>query len=204
MPREAESWGERALTRLLGSSARAKVLSCLLLPGARPVHVRELGRLCGLPYSAAQREVKLLEDLGLVEAEQVGRSKRYHVVAGAPLIPALRDLVRQAVGVVPLLRAAVDREGVEFSFVYGSVAAGEDLPDSDVDVMVIGDVDDDEFSQALDEVARQTGREITPVTYRPDEFRQGLREGNSFLTSVLRKPKILLKGDEDALQRLGA
>jgi predicted nucleotidyltransferase len=174
-----------------------------LLPGAKPVHIRELGRNCGLHYSAAQRELKLLENLGLVEAELVGRSKRYHVVAGCPLLPALRDLVRQAVGVVPLLRAAVDCEGVEFAFIYGSVAAGEDLPDSDVDVMIVGEVDDTELSAALDEVARQTGRETTPVTYRPDEFRQGLREGNSFLTSVLRKPKILLKGDEDALQRLG-
>jgi predicted nucleotidyltransferase len=112
--------------------------------------------------------------------------------------------VREAVGVVPLLKAAVDTDGVEISFIYGSVAAGEDRPGSDVDVMIVGDADDAKLSEALDEVTRQTGREITPVGYRPEEFRQALREGNSFLTSVLRKPKIMLKGDEDALQRLGA
>jgi DNA-binding transcriptional ArsR family regulator len=203
-PTERTEWGKEALHRLLGSAARARVLSCLLLPGATPTHIRELARSCGLHYSAVRREIKLLESLGLVEAEQVGTSKRYHLVAGAPLLAPLRDLVREAVGVVPLLKAAVDTDGVEISFIYGSVAAGEDRPGSDVDVMIVGDADDAKLSEALDEVTRQTGREITPVGYRPEEFRQALREGNSFLTSVLRKPKIMLKGDEDALQRLGA
>ena len=195
--------GERALAQLLGSTARARVLSCLLLPGAEPVHVRELGRRCDLHYSAAQREIALLEGLGLVEAEAVGRSKRYHLVPKAPMLAPLRDLVRQAVGVVPLLRAVVDREDVELAFIYGSVAAGEDRPDSDVDVMVVGTADDTALTAALDDVARQTGRDITPVTYRPEEFRQGLHEGNSFLTSVLRKPRIILKGDTDVLPGLG-
>ena len=72
-----------------------------------------------------------------------------------------------------------------------------------VDVMIVGDVADTELSEALDMVAKETGREVTPVTYRPKEFRRAIRQGNSFVTSVLRKPKIMLKGDEDALQRLG-
>ncbi len=180
------------------------MLACLLLPGAGPAHVREIARRCGLHHSAARREIKLLESLGLVEAEHIGTSTRYHVVAGAPLLEPLRSLVREAVGVVPLLKAAVDLETVEFSFIYGSVAAGEDRPGSDVDVMIVGDIADAEISEALDVVAKETGREVTPVTYRPKEFRRAIRQGNSFVTSVLRKPKIMLRGDEDALQRLGA
>lgn len=204
MPAERQDGGREALHRLLGSQARARVLACLLLPGAAPAHLREIARRCGLHHSAARRELKLLESLGLVEAERIGTSLRYHVVAGAPLLEPLRSLVREAVGVVPLLRVALDVDSVKFSFVYGSVAAGEDRPGSDVDVMIIGDMGDAELSEALDGVAKETGREITPVTYRPREFRRALREGNSFVTSVLRKPKIMLKGDEDALQRLGA
>jgi predicted nucleotidyltransferase len=198
------TWGEQALRQLLGSATRARLLASLLLPGAAPAHIRELERRCGMPYFAVHRELKLLESLGLVAAEKIGNSKRYHVSPDSPLLPGLRDLVRRAVGVIPLLATTLDREDIEVAFVYGSVASGEDRPDSDVDVMVIGGADLFALSDALAEVTKQTGREITPVTYQTQEFQRGLHAGNSFLCSVVRKPKLFLKGDEDALQRLGA
>jgi predicted nucleotidyltransferase len=203
MPDLTSTWGERALGQLLGSVARAKVLAGLLLPGATPAHIRELERRCGVPYFAVHRELRLLESLGLVTAEKVGNSKRYHVSPDSPLLPGLRELVRRAAGVIPLLAEVLNRDDVDLAFVYGSVASGEDRPDSDVDVMVIGEADLSALAEVLTEVTRQTNREITPVTYRSEEFRQGLRDGNSFLSSIVRKPKLFLKGDEDALRRLG-
>ena len=198
-----DSWGEQALALLLGSGTRAKLLSYLLLPGAKPVPLRELARECGLHISAVQRETKLLERLHLIEADRVGNSKLYHVVGDAPLVPPLRDLVRRAVGVVPLLRVALDREDVQVAFIYGSVAAGTDRPESDVDLFIVGEVDDMALSPILAAIAAQTGREITPVIYQPGEFFEGLQQGNSFLSSVVRKPKIFVKGDEDALRSVG-
>ena len=199
---QTDGWGERALSLLFGSATRAKLLSRLLQPGAKPVHLRELARECGLHVSGLQREAKLLERLGLAESERVGNSKLYQMVDGAPLVDALRDLVRQAVGLVPLLRSALDRKDVEVAFIYGSVAAGNDRPDSDVDLLIVGNVDEMDLSAALGSVAAQTGREITPVFYQAAEFANGLSEGNSFLSSVVRKPKIFLKGDDDALRQV--
>jgi predicted nucleotidyltransferase len=197
------SSGERALAQVVGSTARARLLGCLLLPGATPAHIRELERRCGLPYYAVHRELRRLEGLGLVEVERIGNLKRYRPAAGSPLLAPLRDLVRRTMGVIPLLAAALDREDVVVAFVYGSVATGEDRPDSDVDVMVVGEADLYALAEPLAEMAQETGREIAPVTYRPEEFRAGLREGNAFLSSVVRKPKVFLKGDEDALRELG-
>jgi predicted nucleotidyltransferase len=164
------------------------------------MHLRQIARECRLHISAVQREAQLLERLGLIEAVRVGNSKLYRVVEDAPLIPALRDLVRRAVGLVPLLRVALDREDVEVAFIYGSVAAGTDGPDSDVDMFVMGDVDEMDLSAALASIAAQTGHDITPVFYQPSEVVEGLDHGNSFLSSIVRKPKIFVKGSEDALR----
>lgn len=198
-----DGWGEKALALLLGSGTRAKLLAYLLLPGAKPVPLRELARECGLHISAVQREARLLESLHLIEADRVGNSKLYHLVSDAPLVSALRDLVRRAIGVVPLLSVALDREDVQVAFIYGSVAAGTDGPESDVDLFIVGEVDDLALVPILAPIEAQTGREITPVIYQPGEFLEGLHQGNSFLTSVVRKPKIFLKGDEDALRQVG-
>ncbi|MEN6642860.1 MAG: nucleotidyltransferase domain-containing protein [Armatimonadia bacterium] len=196
-------WGEAALDQLLGSPSRARLLACLLLPGARPSHIRELERRCGLPYGPVYRELKRLEKLGVVRGERIGNSTVYSAASDSPLLPGLRELVRRAVGIIPLLMQALDQDNIAAAFVYGSVAAGEDHPGSDVDLMVIGDTDDEAVSEALADVTAQTGLEITPVVYPPQEFRQRLREHNSFVSSVLRKPKIFVRGDEDVLRRLG-
>ncbi|MEN6549895.1 MAG: nucleotidyltransferase domain-containing protein [Armatimonadia bacterium] len=200
---KTKSWGEAVLGELLGSPTRARLLACLLLPGAKPSHIRELERHCGLPYGPVYRELKRLERLGLVHGERIGNSTVYSAATDSPFLPSLRELVRRAVGIIPLLAEALDREDIAVAFVYGSVAAGQDRPDSDVDLMVIGEADTYVVSDALADVTTQTAREITPVTYQEDEFRRGLSDGNSFLSSVVRKPKIFLKGDEDALRRLG-
>jgi predicted nucleotidyltransferase len=197
------SWGERTLTQLLGSAARVRVLACLLLPGARPMYGREIERATGLPCSAVQRELKRLEQARLIEAEQIGTVKRYRVVSASPLIPPLRSLVREGVGIIPMLRASLNRDDVELAFVYGSVAKGEDEPDSDIDVMVVGSVDDTEFYRAIGEVQRQWAREISVLVYDPDEFRERLRDEGNFVTSVVRGPVIFLKGDADVLRGFG-
>lgn len=197
-------WGECTLAQLLGSTARARVLACLLLPGARPMHTREIERECGLHYSAVQRELKLLERAGLVEVEDVGRTRRYHVNTRSPLIVPLRDLVRQAVGVIPMLRQALDRHDIELAFVFGSLASGQDRPDSDVDVMVVGHVDPEALSDLIAEVRGRTGRDITEIVYEPAEFRERLKDDGSFVSSIVRRPLVFLKGDDDALRGLAA
>lgn len=202
MAMASTDWGERTLTQLLGSAARVRVLACLLLPGARPMHVREIERATGLPYSAVQRELKRLEQARLVEAEQIGRARRYQVVSTSPLIPPLRDLVREGVGIIPMLRTSLARDDVELAFVYGSVAKGNDEPDSDIDVMVVGFVDDEELYRAIGAAQRQWAREISVLVYDPDEFRERLSDEGNFVTSVVRGPLIFLKGDADVLRGL--
>lgn len=200
---EAPSPGEAALSELLGSAVRARLLACLLLPGAEPAHIRDLQRRSGLPYAPLQRELKRFERLGLVSVRRVGRALVYAPAPESALLPGLRTLVRSAVGVVPLLAEALDRPDVEVAFVYGSVASGQDRPGSDVDILVVGTVDPGTLAALAAEAMAQTGREINEVTYEPQEFRQRVCSRNSFVTSVLEKPKVFLKGDEDDLRRLG-
>ena len=204
---DAVATGEHILTELLGSPARAKVLACLLLPGATPAHAREIERRSGVSYGQVHRQLQLLEGLGLITSERVGNVKRY-AVANVSLMPSLRDLVRRTMGVVPLLSTALDRDDVLLALIFGSVASQTDYPDSDIDVLVVANVadeeDDMELSGVFGDLSRETGRDINPVIYRPDEFRDKLARGQSFLTSVVAGPKVFLKGDDDALRGAAA
>jgi predicted nucleotidyltransferase len=86
------------------------------------------------------------------------------------------------------------------AFVYGSFAEGRDNARSDVDVMVVGDVTFAAVSDALGDVQNDLLREINPTVYSVAEFAKKI--STPFITSVLRKPKVFLMGDEDELARL--
>lgn len=91
---------------------------------------------------------------------------------------------------------------MEWAFVYGSVAAGEDDALSDVDLMLVGEVDLLELSAVVSQLEEQLGREINYLILTPAELAQRLAEGEPFIQNVLAEPKVMLIGAEDALRRI--
>jgi predicted nucleotidyltransferase len=93
---------------------------------------------------------------------------------------------------------------VKLAFVFGSVARLEQVRDSDIDLMIVGDVRLKEVAAALHEPEKSLGRPVNPVLYSADKFREQYREGNPFLLEVVRREKIFLKGRPDELTELVA
>jgi len=204
MSKPAASWGQRALSRFLGSEVRARIVAWACARADEPLIGRELGRELGLNAAGVSRELLNLADIGFLRAgERVGRVKPYYLDKEFPLLPGLLSMVRYAVGAVALLREKLgDRGDLDVAFIYGSLAAGDDRSQSDVDVMVVGPISGRDLSAALREVERATRRQVNEIHYSREEFRRRAREGGSFVPTVLAGPKVFLKGDEDALRAL--
>src|SRR5205085_563022 len=81
------------------------------------------------------------------------------------------------------------------AFVFGSVARREQDWDSDLDLLVVGDVRLKELAGALRGAERSLGRVINPVLYSAEAFRDKYQAGDPFLLDVVRGDKIFLKGD---------
>lgn len=73
---------------------------------------------------------------------------------------------------------------------------------SDIDLMIVGDVDFTAIARILAEPQRRLGREVNPSVYTPAEFEKRVREGHHFLSSVMAGEKIFLIGDEHELSRM--
>ncbi len=205
MSARQETWGERALRELLGSEARAKILAWICSqPASTPIVGASLARELHLAPNAVWIELERLERLGMLEAgDKLGRAKPYYVNERFPLLPGLRSMVSYATGIVAALRDRLGHdEDIDAAFIFGSVAAGDDRSDSDVDLLVVGDIVGARLSQLMREAEQATGREINQVQYSAREFATRLREGGSFLDSAMANPKIFIKGDEDALRAL--
>jgi predicted nucleotidyltransferase len=95
-------------------------------------------------------------------------------------------------------------ERIRLAFIFGSVARLEQTRDSDIDIMIVGDVRLKDLAVALHAPEQVLGRTINPVLFSSERFREQYREGNPFLLDVTRKEKVFLKGSRDELTELVA
>jgi uncharacterized protein len=192
-----------ALADLLSSRVKAEILRLLFGPGAGELHVREMARRARLNEATVRQELKRLDRLGVVTCRKDGNRLAYRAAASHPLHPELRGIVLKTCGLADVLREAIASPRVRVAFVFGSVAEGTESPDSDIDLMVIGDVTLRQLAGMLSGVASRLGREINPHVLSPKEFAARRRARDHFLATVRRGPKIFVVGDADELESVG-
>ena len=143
-----------------------------------------------------QRELHSLRDAGLLTAKSVGNQIIYRLNPDCPIYDEVRAIVRKTLGLAGTLRDTLEplSARIELAYVYGSLAQGQERPDSDVDLMIVGDVSLREISPLLTEAHRAIGREISLTLYRSAEYAEALEDADSFVRKVHDGPKILLMG----------
>ncbi|MBM3319025.1 MAG: nucleotidyltransferase domain-containing protein [Candidatus Eisenbacteria bacterium] len=191
------------LVDLLGSRVKAEILRLLFGPGAKELHVREIGRQAGLADATVRQELRRLTRLGIVGVRRDGNRVCYQANAAHPLYPDIHSLVLKTSGLVDVLRDALGDPGVRLAFVFGSLAAGTDKPESDVDLMVVGTISLRQMAGRLSGVGDRLGREVNPHVMTDEEFGRRRNARDHFLVSVLRSPRLWVIGSEDELAAMG-
>jgi predicted nucleotidyltransferase len=192
------------LVDLFGSRLRSKVLAWLFTHPDQRYFGRELHSLLQEDQTNLSRELARLAETGILVCKVEGRQKYYQANDKCPIYEELKGLVVKTLGVTDVLRHALASltERIKVAFVYGSFASGKQNLNSDVDLMVVGDVSFGDVVAATSPKQLKLGREINPTVYSEDEFRQKVKTGHHFLTAVLRDPKIFVVGDDHDLSRL--
>lgn len=153
---------------------------------------------------AVQRELENLVKAGLLTRRKHGNQVYYQANSKSAIFTEIKSMMIKTAGVADMLRETLiplaDR--ITTAFIYGSFAKGTETADSDVDVLVLGDVKFSEIVDVFASAQESIGREVNPSVYPNDEFVTKVSEGHHFVTSLLEEPKIFLIGDEDVFERL--
>ena len=194
------------LGTLFFGAYRRQVLALLLLHPDEAFHLREIARLTHTQPGTLRRELKLLNDAGVLQSENVGNQVRYRANAECPVYDELRSILKKTWGVVDVLREALAplATAISVAFVYGSIASGTERRASDLDVMVVGTATLEDIVRVLYPAQEQLRREINPHVYSVAEFRKKMRAKNPFLSRVLAGPKVFIAGSADDLGKPGA
>ncbi len=188
---------------LFGKTRRA-ILALLYGRVDESFYLRQLARSVNAGMGAVQRELKALSEAGIIRRHVQGRHVYYQADPRSPVFKELRSLVAKTVGAGDILRDALAplADRIDLAFIYGSVARAEEKKNSDVDVLIVGNVTFSEIVSALNPAQKILGREINPAVYPPAEFRSKVIAGHHFLTAVLGGEKLYLIGGKDELERL--
>jgi predicted nucleotidyltransferase len=186
---------------LFGKS-RLAILCLLFLNADQRFYLRQIVNTTRLGMGAVQREVRLLSNAGLILREREGRHVYFRANRECPIFEELRTIIVKTAGLADVLRDRLEplADRCRVAFVYGSFAEGRDNAESDVDLMVIGDVTFAAVSDALGDLQMDLRREVNPTVYGLTEFKE--KTHTPFIASIIRKPKVFLIGNDDELARL--
>ena len=181
---------------------RQRVLALLYGNPERSFFSNEVVALAQSGTGAVQRELASLSQSGLLIVTTQGNQKHYQANQAAPVFSELRGLVLKISGVVDVLRSALAplASQIDAAFVYGSVARQQDTAQSDVDVLIVSSsLGYADVFGALEDAAASLGRKVNPTLYTPADFAKRIKQGNAFVTRVLKQPKMWLIGSEESV-----
>jgi predicted nucleotidyltransferase len=191
------------LEALFGKTRRA-ILALLFSHTEESFHLRKILRLAGISPGAGQRELKRLSDAGIVLRAVKENQVLFQANAQCPIFDELKSLITKTAGVVDVLRAALEPLAgrISMALLYGSLARGRAGAESDIDLLVVGEVS---FEDVVENVARAQDslrREINPLVMSLEEFRGRISKGDHLLDTIQKSLFIPVIGDPHELGRL--
>ena len=185
----------------LGSRIRTKLFTYFFSNESAKLYLREIASLLKIDPGNLSKELKQLEEERLFFSQVRGRQKYYFLNRSHPLYEEIKGIVYKTEGIEGGLRKILSgHEGIAVAFLYGSFARGHINGASDLDLVIVGQVDEDRLLREISEFERSIGREVNYTLFDPKEFRKKSNEKDSFLWAVIQGKKKFLVGHEQILR----
>lgn len=182
------------------SRIRQGLLILFFTNPSQKYYLRELQRMLGFSAGSIRRELLKFQKDNLFNTNKVGNLLFYSLNIKHPLFKELKSIISKTVGVEGSLRKALSSlSGIKIAFIYGSFASKKEKSASDIDLMIMGNVNTSSLNEKVAELEKKLKREINPTIYSLQEYKTKKRKKSGFIVDLLKNPKIMLVGKENDL-----
>lgn len=190
------------INQLLGSETRVKILAKLILNSNRAFYMRELERMLNVNFLLIHRELENLKKLGLVTDERKGKIRLFKINKSSPIYPEVRGIVLKTAGIGDVMRNALGGTGkIKYALVFGSIARGDEKETSDIDLLVVGGINEEKLIPKIRSAEDKVGREINYIIWSEKEFVKRIKEKMGLLIEIEKNPIIMIAGDENEFRK---
>jgi len=194
------------LETLIPSKTRVSLLTLFLLNPGQEYYIREISRKINDHYPAVRNELLNLERFGLLSSERKGKELYFSVNVDFFLFEDLQKLILKTEGITKTLiedfEVADLRKDIRLLFIYGSFASGKANTNSDIDLFVVGTINQnplhrDMFIEKISKIEGILGREINFTIFTAEELLNRIQNKDPFIANVMNGPKIWIIGNNE-------
>lgn len=189
------------LEDIIISRVRVKILTLFLSHPNTIFHVRDIVRKVSEEINAVRRELAHMEGAGMVSKEHRANRLFYMFRKDYPLYNELLDLIGKTSGLgADILKNKAKLGKVKFIMISGRYLRGiQKKSQTEVDVLVVGNVVLPELSQLIKAEEARREREINYTVMTEEEFTFRKSRRDPFVLGVIGGSRIMVVGDEEEL-----
>ena len=190
-----------SLQDLFVSKVRVKLIKVFLSNPSEIFYVRQLVRKTNEEINAVRRELKRIEERGMVKKEPRANRLYYFFVKTYPFYQELISLAAKTTGLgADIIKHKNKLGNVKFAMLSGRYA--RQMPrksEEDIDLLLVGNVTVNELNKLVRKAESEREKEINyaPMTLDEFEFRKSRRD--PFLQKILSSGRVMLLGDEEEM-----
>ncbi|MBL7036910.1 hypothetical protein ISR94_03710 [Candidatus Microgenomates bacterium] len=186
---------------IITSKVRVKILNLFFSDLSEMYHVRGVVREVSEEINAVRRELERFEKAGILKKEPRGNRIYYFVRRDYPLFGDLISVISKSSGLGKVLIDSRNKIGkVNYIYFSGKFVRGKPRKnDSEVDILVVGEIVLPELAALVRAEESKIGREINYTVMGRDELDFRKKRRDPFLQGILLGSRVMIIGDEEEL-----
>jgi len=182
---------------------QGQILNLFFKDPDKEYHLRGIARHLGKEPGYFQKAINNLVKAGILKDERKANLRFFKLNKGYPLYEEIKKIVSKTLGIEAKLKdLANSLKGIKCAFIFGSIAKGKEYSESDIDLMLIGEVDQDDLTKKVSQLENELNREINYHIISQQELVDKISNKNSFIGRILNEAKIILKGNLDEFTKI--
>lgn len=188
---------------VLFTKTQQKVLGLLFGKPDETFYLNEIVRLAGIGKGTVSRELEKMQKADLISTFRIGNQNHYQANKDCPIFEELSGIVRKTFGVSDVIKQALleFEDEIDYAFVYGSLAKGEEATKSDIDLLIVTEsLEYADVMNTLIDAEKLLARPINPSIYNAKQIKDKLKSKNSFISRIFEQDKIWIKESQDDIK----
>ncbi len=173
-----------------------EIIELFLKNPEKEYYFREIAKSLNKKPSHYQKYLDNLVENKLLLDKRLGNMRFFRLNKEHPLYEEIKSIISKTIGLESEIKKLIDSlNNVEYAFIFGSIAKGTENINSDIDLMLIGIIDQDILTTMISSVEKKISREINYHIYSSQEIVKKLKEKDEFISNIFSSPIIKIKGD---------
>lgn len=185
---------------LIKSKIRKKIILLFLYNQKREFYLSEVAKIVGTSPGTAQRELNRLLAGDFISFKKRANLSIYSLNKRYTLLKELEAIVNKTFGVEVMLKNGLGTiDNIDYAFIFGSFVKGKFRSESDVDLFIIGEVEEDQILEVVQRIENSIAREINYHLADRDDFLSKTKD--SFFYREILRDCLLLVGNKDEFKK---